>query len=193
MIQAAGGLLPAFEPIIAAGRVITNAPKQGQVLMMLLNGFQPSGVTTLALDQNNLGAILGAAAEETPLLTVQSLDANNFTNLCTVVSPVGKAPAGTTILRLHIRYSEGNETTVDIKNGALEIISIPMGQTVNVRLQPLHRFDVGMGGPGASGSIKITGGMMGLVVDARGRPLSLPADPLRRIEAVQKWHWMVNS
>ena len=193
VIQAAGGLLPAFEPIIAAGRVITNAPKQGQALMMLLNGFQPAGVTTLALDQNNLGAVLGAAAEVAPLLMIQSLDATNFTNLCTVVSPVGNAPVGTTILRMHIRYSEGSETTVDIKNGALELISIPLGQTVNVKLQPLQRFDVGMGGPGISGNIKITGGAMGLVVDARGRPIRLSDDPLRRLEAVQKWHWAVNS
>jgi len=94
---------------------------------------------------------------------------------------------------MFIRYSEGSETAVDIKNGGLELISIPVGQTVTVRLQPLHRFDVGMGGPGVSGSIKITGGAMGLVVDARGRPIKLPDDPLRRLEAVQKWHWAVNS
>jgi hypothetical protein len=94
---------------------------------------------------------------------------------------------------MHIRYNEGSETTVDIKNGALELIAIPMGQTVNVKLQPLQRFDVGMGGPGVSGNIKITGGAMGLVVDARGRPLRFAEDPLRRLETVQKWHWTVNS
>ena len=193
ILQASGGILPAFEPIITAGSVVTNAPGRGQKLMMLLNAFQPSGVTTLALDQNNLGALLGAAAEVAPLLTIQSLDASNFTNLCTVISPIGSAPAGTTILRLHIRYSEGSETQVDIKNGALELINIPLGQTVNIKLQPLHRFDVGMGGPGASGSIKIVGGLMGLVVDARGRPLKFPDDPARRLEIVQKWHWTVNS
>jgi hypothetical protein len=193
VVQASGGILPPFEPIITAGRTVTLAPEKGQILMMLLNAFQPAGVTTLALDQNNLSSLLGAAAEVSPLLTIQSLDASNFTNLCTVISPVGKAPAGTTILRLHIRYSEGSETSVDIKNGALEVIELPLGQTVNVKLQPLHRFDVGMGGPGASGSIKILGGVIGLVVDARGRPLSLPDDPARRLDLVQKWHWTVNS
>jgi hypothetical protein len=115
VVQASGGVLPPFEPIIAAGRVLTHAPGQGQLLMMLLNAFQPSGVTTLALDRNNLCSLLGAAAEVSPLLTVQSLDASNFTNLCTVISPIGNAPAGTAVLRLHIRYAEGSETTVDIK------------------------------------------------------------------------------
>jgi hypothetical protein len=50
-----------------------------------------------------------------------------------------------------------------------------------------------MGGPGVSGSIKIVGGAMGLVVDGPQRPLALPEDPARRLEMMQKWYWTVNS
>lgn len=185
--------LPTFEPIIAAGSVLTAAPERGQTLMMLLNALQPGGITTLALDQNNLTAALGAVAEFTPLLAIQAMDASNFINLCTVISPVGSAPLGTTILRMRIKYSEGNENTMDIKNGALEVISIPFGQVVNIHLQPLHHFDVGMGGAGRGGSVKIMGGMMGLVVDARGRPLKLPNETERRRELIQKWQWIVRA
>ena len=60
-----------------------------------------------------------------------------------------------------------------------------------LQVQPLHRFDVGMGGPGRSGSVKIVGGGLGLVIDARGRPLQLPADSAHRIEMVKKWFWTV--
>jgi uncharacterized protein (TIGR01319 family) len=184
---------PTFEPIIATGSTLASAPERGQTLLMLLNALQPGGVTTLAMDRNNLAAAIGAAAEFTPLLTVQAMDASNFTNLCTVISPVGRAPIGNTILKLRIKYNEGNENTVDIKNGALEVISIPFGQVVNIQLQPLHRFDVGMGGPGRGGSVKIMGGAMGLVIDARGRPLTLPDDPDRRRDQNQKWQWVVRS
>jgi hypothetical protein len=193
VMQASGGALPPFEPIIAAGSVLVNAPLRGQALMMLLNALQPGGVTTLAMDQNQLAASVGAAAEVAPLLAVQTLDASNFINLCTVVSPAGKAPAGTSILRVRIKYDEGNESTVEVKNGALELIPLPYGQVVNIHLQPLNRFDVGWGGLGRSGSIKVIGGLMGLVIDARGRPLVLPADAERRRELVQKWHWTVRS
>jgi hypothetical protein len=193
VLQASGSFLPAFEPIIATGGVLAEAPQRGQALMMLLNALQPVGVTTLALDQNNIAAALGAAAESTPLLTIQSLDASNFVSLCTVISPVGHAPAGTPVLRIKITHQEGDEETVDVKNGALELIPIPLGQVVNIHLQPLHRFDVGLGAPGRGGTFKTTGGLMGLVVDARGRPLNLSPDPARRLDQMQKWHWVFSS
>lgn len=183
------GFLPYFEPIIASGSVLTLAPLRGQTLMMLLNAIQPVGVTTMAVDQNTIAAALGAAASLNPLLTVQSLDSNNFQNLCTVISPVGEAQIGTPILRVHVVYGDGSENSVDIKYGSLEMIKLPLGQAATLQLHPLHRFDVGMGGPGRSGSVKIIGGGLGLVIDARGRPLQLPAEPARRIEMLRKWFW----
>ncbi len=183
------GFLPYFEPIIASGSVMTRAPHRGQILMMLLNAVQPTGVTTIALDQNTIAAALGAAASLNPLLTVQSLDSNNFQNLCTVISPVGEAQHGTPILRVRVVLSNGSENSFDIKYGSLEMVKLPFGQTATVNLHPLHRFDVGMGGPGRSGSVKVVGGGLGLVVDARGRPLALPVDPGRRIEVLKKWLW----
>jgi hypothetical protein len=183
------GFLPFFEPIIASGSVLTQAPQRGQTLMMLLNGIQPCGVTTIALDQNNIAAALGAAASLNPLLTVQCLDSNNFQNLCTVISPVGEAQPGTPILRVRVVYNDGSDNAVDIKYGDLEMIKLPMGQPVTVQLNPLHRFDVGMGGPGRSGSVKVVGGGLGLIVDARGRPLAFPAEAARRIDMVKKWFW----
>ena len=168
---------------------MTQAPQRGQTLMMLLNAIQPAGVTTIALDQNTIAAALGAVASLNPLLTVQSLDSNNFQNLCTVISPVGEAQLGTPILRVRVVYGDGSENSVDIKYGSLEMIKLPIGQTATVQLHPLHRFDVGMGGPGRSGSVKVVGGGLGLVVDGRGRPLPLPAEPGRRRDLLKKWLW----
>lgn len=182
------GFLPYFEPIIASGSVLTQAPQRGQVLMMLLNAIQPVGVTTFAIDQNNIAAALGAAASLNPLLTVQCLDSNNFQNLCTVISPVGEAQPGTPILRVRVSY-DGSESVSDIKYGSLEMINLPVGQAATVQLHPLHRFDVGMGGPGRSGSVKVIGGGLGLIIDGRGRPLTLPSEPARRKEIVKKWLW----
>ncbi len=186
-------LLPWFEPIIASGSVLTKAPSRSQALMMVLNAAQPTGVTTIALDRNNLAASLGATATVAPLLTIQSLDATNFLNLCTVVSPVGQAPYGTQILRVRMTYSDGHETSVDVRHGALAMILLPTGQAGTLHLTPLHRFDVGMGGPGRGGSVKVMGGIMGVVIDARGRPLRLPADPSSRRELLNKWLATVGS
>jgi hypothetical protein len=185
--RTAPDFLPFFEPIIATGSVFTRAPARGQALLMLLNALQPTGITTLALDRNNLAGVLGAAAAVAPLLTIQSLDSTNFLNLCTVISPVGRAPLGAPILRIRMEYGDRHETNLEIKYGSLEMIKLPAGQTGTLYLTPLHRFDVGLGGPGRGGSLKVVGGALGVVIDARGRPLRLSGDPGRRRELHKKW------
>jgi len=183
------GLLPWFEPILATGNVLTNAPTRGQTLLMLLDALQPTGVTTFALDQNMISSALGAAAAVNPALTVQVLESGSFLNLGTVISPVGNANYGTSCLRVRVTYETGNTANLDIKFGALEVIQMPIGQNANLHLQPLHRFDVGMGGPGRGGNVKVVGGSLGVIIDTRGRPLRLPDDPVRRRELNKKWIW----
>jgi hypothetical protein len=181
------GLLPWFEPIIASGSVLTKAPTRNQALMMVLNGLQPTGVTTIALDRNNLAPSLGATASVTPLLTIQSLDATNFVNLCTIISPVGIAPLGTPILRVRMTIDDGVESEQEIRHGSLIAMKLPLGQSGTLHLTPLHRFDVGMGGLGRGGTVKVIGGVLGVVIDARGRPLRITAEPSRRRELLNKW------
>jgi hypothetical protein len=181
------GLLPWFEPIIVSGSVLTKVPTRNQTLMIVLNGLQPTGVTTIAVDRNNLAASLGAAASVAPLLTIQSLDTVNFVNLCTVISPVGKAPTGAPILRVQMKTDEGQESELEVRQGSLAALRLPTGQAGTLHLTPLHRFDVGMGGLGRGGTVKVIGGVFGVVIDARGRPLKLPAEPSRRRDILNKW------
>jgi hypothetical protein len=186
------GLLPWFEPILARGMVFTQPKSLGRVLLTLLDGLQPTGITTILLDQNNLAAALGAAATINPTLVVQVIEANML-NLGAVISPVGEARPGTPILRLQAAFSDGSETKLEVKYGSLEVLPVPLGQTVNLRLQPLHRFDIGMGGAGRGGRLRMVGGALGLVIDARGRPLSLHPDTSRQRELNKKWLWTLGS
>lgn len=181
------GLLPWFEPIIASGSVLTKAPANNQTVMMILNGLQPTGVTTIALDRNNLAAVLGSIAGVTPLLTVQSLDTANFVNLCTIISAIGNAPPATPILRVRLTNDDGIKSEQEVIQGTLVMIKLPPGQVGELHLTPLHRFDVGMGGPGRGGTVKVIGGILGVVIDARGRPLRMPAEPSRRRNLLTSW------
>jgi hypothetical protein len=183
------GLLPWFEPIIASGSVLTRAPNHAQSLLILLDGLQPTGITTLVLDQNHLSSALGAAASVNPVLTAQVLGSSTFHNLGTVICPVGDARPGTPILRVRMSYEGGSETSLEVKEGALELLRLPNGQRAQLQLQPLHKYDVGMGGLGRGGSLRVVGGALGVIIDARGRPLTLPSDPVRRRETMSKWRW----
>ena len=187
-------LLPWFEPIVAAGAMLTRAPAPGQSLLMLLDGIQPTGVTTLVLDQNNLSPALGAAATINPMLTVQVLESTGtFLNLGTVISPVGNARPGTPVMQARLVYDDDSEIKVDIKMGTIELLSLPTGQAARLHVQPLQRFDIGMGGPGRGGSLRVIGGALGVVIDARGRPLRLPEDDARRFEILKKWQWVLGK
>jgi hypothetical protein len=184
-------LTPWFEPILAMGSVLTQAPNLPQTILMLLDGLQPTGITTLVLDKNHIAPSLGAIASINPLLVVQVLESNTFQTLATVISPVADARPGTAVLRLRMGYEGGGETTLDVKQGTIEILQLPLGQNAQLQLQPLHRADVGMGGPGRGGKLRVVGGALGVIVDARGRPLRLPNDPALRRDLVAKWRWML--
>lgn len=182
-----GILLPAVEPIIGGGRILTKAPKRYQSLSVLLDGLQPTGVTTLALDQNSVLPGLGALSEVNPLLTVQVIESNTFLNLGTIIAPIGIARPGTPILRIRLYHEDGRSITRDIKFGSLSILPVEMGEKVSLHLRPLHRFDIGMGGPGKSGKVNAVGGVLGIIVDARGRPLQFLADEEKNIQRNEIW------
>lgn len=193
--MARGGhkITPWTEPILASGSVISHAPTPGQSLLTILDGLQPAGITTIVLDQNNLLASLGAAAEVNPLLAVQVLESHAFLNLGTLIAPVGVARPRSPVLRVKAKLPDGNEIKQEIKFGRIEVIPLPQGQEAQLHLQPLNRFDIGMGGPGRGGRVQVVGGVLGIVIDARGRPIQLPSAPDKRQEAIQRWLWTLGN
>jgi uncharacterized protein (TIGR01319 family) len=180
-------LMPPIEPIIGSGRILSQAPTRSQSLSILLDGIQPTGVTTLALDQNGLLPGLGAVSDINPLLTVQVIESNTFLNLGTVIAPIGYARPGTPILRIQVNREDGRNFTREIKFGALTALPIELGEKVSLHLRPLHRFDVGMGGPGKSGKVNAVGGSLGIIIDARGRPLHFFQDQEKNWKRNEVW------
>jgi hypothetical protein len=190
MIKA--GLSPLFEPILASGGALANAPSLGQSLLILLDALQPVGVTTVILDQNNLLSLLGAASSRNNLLPVQVLESGAFMSVGTVVSPVITTNYGSLILRARLQYEDGTEARAELKYGALEILPLQAGQAARLTLQPGARVDLGFG-PGRGGTIPVSGGALGVVFDGRGRPLDLPDDAGRRRDLIKKWNWTLGG
>jgi uncharacterized protein (TIGR01319 family) len=182
-----GSLLPVLEPIIGSGRILTHAPNLSQVMSILLDGLQPTGVTTLALDQYGLMPGLGATAEVNPLLTVQVIESNIFQNIGTIIAPIGYARPGTTVLRIRIIREDGRSFTRDIKFGTLSVLPVDFGEKVSLHIRPLHKFDIGMGGSGKAGKVNAVGGALGIVIDARGRPLQFYPDHEKNWKRNQAW------
>lgn len=190
--RSAPGLLPQFEPIIVSGSAIANAPTRGQGLMMVLDGIQSVGFTSIVVDHNQLLPAIGAAAGQNSMLPVQILESGAFQGVASVVAPVASARQGTPILRGRLVSRDGNETRFEINQGTLDLLPFPLEETGRLTLQPLQHADVGFG-PGRSGEVQLNGTLLGLVIDARGRPLRLPSEDGRRRELLKKWIWTLGG
>ena len=190
--QHANGVMRPLDLIIAGGGAIGDSMSLGRGLLMVLDAVQPVGIQPILVDQNNLLPMLGIAAARNNYLPVQVIDSGAFIGLGTVVSVVASANYGEHILRAKLTYSDGTDARADVKFGGLEILPLPSGQSARLSLQPLQKADAGLG-PGRSGGITVTGGALGVVIDARGRPLQFPSDPVRRRELIKKWYYTVGG
>jgi hypothetical protein len=187
------GLKHQFEPIIVSGDVFIEAPQPGQLMLMVLDSLQPFGITTIVLDQYQLMPLLGVIGSQEPILPVHVLASGAFTNLGTVIAPISLLSEGKQIMTIHVNTDAGKSYDVDIHQGTLRRLVIPTGVTAILDIEPDHQTDVGFGGFGLGGQLKVTGGLSGVVVDARGRPIKLPDNDEDRVALLRQWHGVVGG
>jgi hypothetical protein len=176
-----------FERIIISGSLFSSAKDDAKKTLALLNGIQPVGAAAILLDPNQILGALGAAAGENPLMAVQVLDSGIFNHLCTVVAANSRAPDGRRILRVRMVYQNGNEREFEIKKGDFFKLPLMRGETAELLLHPFHGCDVGLGRPGRGGRVRVMGGNVGLIIDARGRPISVRTGTSDRAAQFQTW------
>jgi hypothetical protein len=186
------GVMPRIDPILLSGGGIVHAPRPGQALLTTLDGLQPVGITTLLLDVNRAAPAIGAVASIKPLIAASALEAGTLVPLGTVISPVGQARPGEVIMRMRISYENGGELNVEARYGQIEVWPLLIGERATLDIRPSRRFDIGMG-PGQGGRVEVLGGLVGLVVDARGRPLVLPDNADERRRLLNRWIWDVGG
>jgi hypothetical protein len=189
--RAGEGALGPMDLIVGTGAFLAHLPDPRQVALILLDGLQPTGICGLALDEFSLLPQLGALAMVEPLAAAQVVVRNTLLNLGTVIAPLGAAQEGKVALRFKMVYSEGGAIEGEVSYGSLEVIPLPLGQRATLELRPTPSFDVGLGRKGRGATTEVEGGAVGVIIDARGRPLSLPEERAAQREKVQKWMWEV--
>ena len=66
------------------------------------------------------------------------------------------------------------------------MIPLGVGEKAEVTITPARGFDVGEGN-GRPRTIEVEGGIVGRIIDCRGRPLALPSDDEKRIQKLKEW------
>ena len=175
--------------ILATGGVLAHSPKFGQAALMLLDALQPRGVTSMVLDRTMLISQLGAVATIAPIAAVQVNENDAVMHrLGTCVIPYGDLPQGRVAIRVGIEYSNGRQVTAEVMSGSIEIIPLRINEQALLTLYPASTVDVGLGpGERARAAEEIDGGLVGLVIDARGRPLVFPTDETERHARIVQW------
>ena len=166
--------------IVGSGGVLSHAPRMHQTALMLIDAFQPEGITRLAKDSIFMMPHLGVLAQVHPKAAMEVFDRDCLIYLGTCVASVGPAKAGRTSFEYAITGDTLNESG-EMCWGDLKLLALGQQETARITLTPARGVDVG-GGPGKRVEQTVHGGTVGLVLDARGRPLVLGDAP-----EVERW------
>jgi hypothetical protein len=71
--------------------------------------------------------------------------------------------------------------------GDLRLIPLAGDRKASITIQPAKQVNLGAG-MGVSVTREVQGGVVGLMLDGRGRPLQLPTDHNTRVAALTKWY-----
>lgn len=171
--------------LVASGGVLSHAPRMVQTAMMLIDAFEPEGVTRLAKDSIFMMPHLGVLAQVHPRAAMEVFERDCLIPLGTCIAPNGVVHPGQVVCRCTIRG--GLEYRGELKADAVTRLPLPIGATATALLEPARGCDVGHG-PGRPVEATLHGGTVGVILDGRGRPLQLPADRSRCQAAVQNWN-----
>jgi hypothetical protein len=171
--------------LVASGGVLSHAPRMHQTAMLLIDAFQPEGVTTLAKDSIFMMPHLGVLAQVHPKAAMEVFERDCLIYLGTVVAPAGHDKPGKPCFSFSIKGETLNESG-EIGYGEIRLLPLGEDERAEIEIHPGKAFDAGAG-PGRSLTRKVRGGTVGLILDGRGRPLAVPADDPKSPERVKEW------
>ncbi len=155
--------------LVASGGVLSHAPRMEQTALMLLDAFEPEGITELAKDSIFMMPHLGVLASVHPQAAMEVFERDCLILLGTSVSAKGKAPVGRPCFRYKLTRRRGIDEG-EMLFGDLRILPLASDETAELELHPSRKVDLGSG-PGKPVTATVRGGTVGLILDARGRPL----------------------
>jgi uncharacterized protein (TIGR01319 family) len=169
--------------LVGSGGVLSHAPRRQQALLMMLDAFLPEGVTELAVDSIFMTPQLGVLSTVHEEAATQVFERDCLVVLGACVAPVGAGKPGQPCMSVSVDGGAPRRVAWG------EFALLPAGgERVRLAVAPERGVDVGAG-RGRALEREVRGGVVGIVLDARGRrPFALPEAPGARIAALRAWH-----
>lgn len=175
--------MPRLDLIIGSGGVLSHAPRRSQAALMLIDAFEPQGITRLAVDSIFMMPHLGVLAEINEVAATEVFEHDCLIELGTCVSPLNKARPGARCFDYALT-ANGETRRGAVGDREMKVEPLGAGQTASLRLEPHGGVDLGAG-RGKPVEATVHGGVVGIVFDGRGRPLEFPEKD--RVELLNRW------
>jgi len=177
--------------LIGSGGVLSHAPRRQQAALMLIDSFLPEGITRLAVDSIFMMPQLGVLTEVQPKAATEVFEKDCLIHLGTCVAPSGPVKKPGPMMKYHIELPSG---TVSGTLNYLEMKCLELGVQENglpekakAVLEPERGFDLGAG-KGNKVERELHGGVVGVILDGRGRPFDLSTlSESDRVRHLTKW------
>jgi hypothetical protein len=128
---------------------------------------------------------LGVLAQVHPAAALQVFERDCLIYLGTCIAPRGFYKAGKTCFAYKITGNTLNESG-EMVCGDMRLFPLGDDEWATVTVEPRRGYDFGEGS-GKRVEFKARGGTVGLILDARGRPLMVPADESRHLAELNSW------
>lgn len=182
-----------LDMLIGSGGVLSHAPRRQQSALMMIDAFLPEGITRLAVDSIFMMPQLGVLAEVHPKAATEVFNKDCLIHLGTCIAPAGEAKGGKgPVMDYTIEFPGGKIEKGTLEFGAMKLFTLGIDEKTSLPLQakavfePQRNFDLGAG-KGAKVERTISGGVVGIILDGRGRPFSVPTDDKQRVAKLREW------
>ena len=172
--------------VIGSGGILAHSPRRTQSMLMMIDAYQPEGITRMAVDSIFMMPHLGVLAQISEKAALDVFYHDCLVRLGTCLAPKGLAKEGQLIMEWEVTGSDGSRQAGELRFG--DILHVPFAAPkARLVAKPAKGFDMGAG-PGNRAEADIEGGVVGLVLDGRGRPFNLAKDPTKRRDDLNKWY-----
>ena len=158
--------------LVGSGGVISHAPRRSQAALIMLDAFAPQGVAELFVDSVFMLPHLGVLSTILPDVALHVLEKDCLVRLGTAVCLTGTPVEGSRAVTVSGRASTGRQVDASVNWGDIRLVSLGPGERFEGRIVPSTGVDAGRG-PGHPYDLVVNGGEVGLMIDARGRPIEV--------------------
>lgn len=180
-----------LDMLVGSGGVLSHAPRRQQSMLMMIDSFQPECVTYMTVDSIFMMPHLGVLTTISDQAATEVFEKDCIIYLGTCVAPIGNSREGDKVMDYTMTMPDGEVISESIIYGDLKLYKLGLNDEglpieVTIDMHPTRHYDVGEGN-GKPLKKKVRGGVVGVVIDARGRPLQTDPDRNKRIEQIKKW------